>query len=100
MDIVKYITDCLNERNMTFTKLAELTGQSQPNLANKVKRNNFKTEELEQIAAALNAKLEIRFIDNETGRPFFDTKEEKNPLELLNGTLEKTNFLLESLIKK
>lgn len=69
MDIVEYLKLCLIKRNLNFLKLAELTGQSQSNLANKIKRGKFQTDELEKIAAALDARLEIKFIDNATNQP-------------------------------
>ena len=50
-------------------ELAEKTEQTQQNLNNKLRSNNFKTSELEKIAAALGAHLEIKFIDNETSEP-------------------------------
>lgn len=36
---------------------------------NKYKRNTFKISELEKVAAALGAELEIKFIDKKTGEP-------------------------------
>ena len=69
MDIVEYLKLCLIKRNLNFSKLAELTGQSQSNLANKIKRGKFQTDELEKIAAALGAHLEIKFIDNTIDQP-------------------------------
>lgn len=54
---------------MSQSTLAEKTGQSQPNLASKLKRNDFKTSELEKIAEALDSHLEIKFIDNATNQP-------------------------------
>lgn len=50
-------------------ELAEKTGQTQQNLTNKLRNNNFKVAELEKIAAALGAHLEIKFIDNATKQP-------------------------------
>ena len=69
MNIVEYIKLCLVKRNLNFTRLAELTNQTQSNLANKVKRGKFQTDELERFAAALGAHLDIRFIDDKTGEP-------------------------------
>lgn len=69
MDIVEYIKLCLVRKKITFAKLAELTGQSQSNLSNKVKRGKFQTDELEKIAHALDAELDIKFIDKESGKP-------------------------------
>ena len=50
-------------------ELSEKTEQTQQNLTNKMRNNNFKTSELEKIAAALDSYLEIKFIDNATGQP-------------------------------
>lgn len=70
MDMAKYIRMCCLERNnMQMKELAEKTEQTQQNLNNKLRSNNFKTSELEKIAAALGAHLEIKFIDNETNEP-------------------------------
>lgn len=82
MDIVEYIKSCLYAKNMTFTKLAELTGQAQPNLANKVKRGSFKTDELERYADAMNADMEIRFIDRNTHLPIGESAESASPANL------------------
>jgi len=69
MDLAEYIKLCLVKRKTTLSRLAELTEQSQPNLSNKMKRNHFDSLELERIAQALNADLEIRFIDKDTKEP-------------------------------
>ncbi len=69
MDIIEYLKLCLVKRGLNLSKLATLTGQSQPNLSNKMKRGNFQLSELEKIAQALDASLEIKFIDNQTSQP-------------------------------
>lgn len=70
MDIAKEIRICLLQRgNMQMKELAEKTGQTQQNLTNKMRGNNFKISELEKIAAALDTRLEVKFIDNATGKP-------------------------------
>lgn len=69
MNIADDIKVILIRRKSTLSELAERTGQSQPNLTNKMKRNDFKTSELEKIAAALDSHLEIKFIDNATDQP-------------------------------
>ena len=70
MDIAKYIRMCCIERNnMQMKELSEKTEPTQQNLTNKMRNNNFKTSELEKIAAALDSHLEIKFIDNATGQP-------------------------------
>ncbi|MBQ6782309.1 MAG: helix-turn-helix domain-containing protein [Treponema sp.] len=69
MDLAENIKIICIKRKISMTELAEKTGQSQPNLANKLKRNDFKNSELEKIAAALDSHLEIKFIDNATNQP-------------------------------
>lgn len=71
MDIAKNIKICLLQRNIQMKDLAERTNQTQQNLTNKMRSNNFRISELEEIAAALNAKLEVKFIDNETKQALF-----------------------------
>lgn len=57
----------LIKRKMSSTDLANATGQSRQNLANKLKRNNFSIEDLQKIAIALNCSFECNFITNDTG---------------------------------
>lgn len=70
MDMREYIRLCCVKRNnMTEAELARRMGTTPQNVNNKYKRNTFKVSELEKIADALDATLEIKFIDNETGEP-------------------------------
>jgi hypothetical protein len=70
MDIREYINLCRVKRgNISEAELARRTGQTPQNMNNKYKRNTFKITELEKVAAALNADLEIKFIDRDTGKP-------------------------------
>ena len=70
MDIREYINLCRVKRgNISEAELARRTGQTPQNMNNKYKRNTFKISELEKIAQALDASLEIRFIDKETKKP-------------------------------
>ena len=48
--------------NITQTELAKRTGQTQNNLANKLKANNFKLSEYEKLVEACGCKLEITII--------------------------------------
>lgn len=69
-NIREYIRLCCVKRgNMTEAELARRTGQTPQNLNNKYKRNTFKISELEKVADALDARLEIAFVDKETGEP-------------------------------
>lgn len=50
------------KQNVTQTKLAELSDQTQKNLSNKMARDNFKLSEYEKLVEALGCKLEINII--------------------------------------
>lgn len=71
MDIAKNIKICLLQKNIQMKELAEKTNQTQQNLTNKMRSNNFRISELEDIAAALNASVEIKFIDKDTYEALF-----------------------------
>lgn len=47
---------------VTQTKLAELTNQSQGNLANKFIRDDFKLSDYERLVKALGCKLELNIV--------------------------------------
>jgi DNA-binding Xre family transcriptional regulator len=57
----------LGRRRVTFADLAEKTGQSRPNMSNKMSRDNFSEKELKEIAAALDCTVETVFRMNDTG---------------------------------
>ena len=69
-NVREYINLCrVKKGNMTEAELARRTGQSPQNMNNKYKRNTFKISELERVAEAMGAELNISFIDKETGVP-------------------------------
>jgi transcriptional regulator with XRE-family HTH domain len=57
----------MNRRGMTLAELAVKTGQSQPNMSNKMKRDNFSEKEIKDIAIALNCTFDSVFRMNDTG---------------------------------
>jgi len=69
MRMAKRIKLLMVERDVTAAKLAEKLGTSQSNISNKLKRDNFSENELEEIANALDAKYEAHFV-LEDGRKF------------------------------
>lgn len=70
MDIREYINLCrVKKGNISEAELARRTGQTPQNMNNKYKRNTFKISELEKVADALDADLQVQFIDRATGRP-------------------------------
>ena len=56
--------------NLSERELAARIGDTPQNLNNKMKRDDFRLSEMEKIAAALGYKMEIRFVDAETGEEF------------------------------
>lgn len=64
------IKSVLAFKGCTASRLAEILGCSQANISQKLKRDDFRESELEQIAAALGCDLKIEFVDRETGRSF------------------------------
>ena len=68
MSMVETIRIALVKRgNISESELARRIGTSPQNLHNKMKRDNFSEAELHAIAEALGLKLEITFVDPETG---------------------------------
>lgn len=62
IDLAKKLKFTMIELKVTQTKLAELTNQSQGNLANKFTRNDFKLSEYEKLVEALGCKLELNIV--------------------------------------
>jgi len=69
MGMAKKIKMLMIEKDMTLSELAEKMGTSQPNLSNKLKRDNFNEKELNHIAEVLEVKYEAHFVF-EDGRKF------------------------------
>ena len=68
MSMVESIRIALVKRgNLSESELARRIGVSPQNLHNKMKRDNFTETDLHEIAEALGLRLEISFIDPETG---------------------------------
>jgi transcriptional regulator with XRE-family HTH domain len=57
----------LRRRNLTLAELAKKMGQSQPNMSNKMSRDNFSEKELKEIAATMDCTFETTFRMNDTG---------------------------------
>lgn len=56
------------KRKINIKELAEKLGTTGNNMTNKFKRDNFSEHELREIANALDCKLDIAFVDNETNQ--------------------------------
>lgn len=63
MDIAKIIKKLLIDKGMTQTELAEKLNTSSGNLTNKLRRNDFRVSELEDIASAMGYDFKIEFIE-------------------------------------
>lgn len=62
MDITKKIKKILIDESITQTELAKNLNTSSGNLTNKLRRNDFRISELEEISEALGYELKIEFI--------------------------------------
>lgn len=58
----------LKRKNVTIVELSRRIETSNQNLANKFKRDNFSTNELEEIAKALECEFEGGFVDKDGDR--------------------------------
>ena len=58
---------CVKRGNISEAELARRVGVTPQNFNNKMKRDNFSERDLHEIADALGLRLEISFIDPETG---------------------------------
>ena len=67
-----YIKICCVRKSLSLSELARRAGISPQNLSNKITRNKFSNEDLEAIAKALEANLDIRFVDIATGEVLKD----------------------------
>lgn len=62
MGMAKKIKMLMVEKDLTLSELAEKMGTSQPNISNKLKRDNFNEKELNHIAEVLGVKYEANFV--------------------------------------
>ena len=92
IDISQYIDFCLVHKDkMSHSKLAELTEQSPQVIFKKFKNGTFKLSELEKIANALNADLQIKFIDRDTHLPIGEQEiKQTETAPAISSSLEST----------
>lgn len=62
MDLTEKLKIVMLKQHITQTELARRTAQSQNNLANKMKANNYKLSEYEKLVNACGGALEISII--------------------------------------
>ncbi|WP_026396069.1 helix-turn-helix domain-containing protein [Acetobacterium malicum] len=67
MGMTEKIKIAMLKRNMSLNDLAEKIGQSPQNISGKFKRDNFKEDELKDIAKALGCTVNIELIMEDTG---------------------------------
>ncbi|KNZ41385.1 transcriptional regulator [Acetobacterium bakii] len=67
MSMTEKIKIAMLKRNMSLKDLAEKLDQSPQNISGKFKRDNFKEEELKEIAGALDCTINIEMVMNDTG---------------------------------
>lgn len=61
MDAAKKVRMLMANHNLTASKLSEIAGFTQSNFSKKLKTNSFSLEDLDKIAAAVDAKFEFFF---------------------------------------
>lgn len=66
--MTKQIRMLMIMREISVNELAKRLNTSPSNMTNKFKRDNFNEKELIEIAHALNCRLDIALIDNETNQ--------------------------------
>ena len=66
----KKIKSILIYKDMTITELSKKLGKSVQNLSNLLKKDNFRENELKEIADKLDCDLKIEFVDKTTGKTF------------------------------
>ena len=62
IDLTKKLKRAMLELDLTQTKLAERSGQTQKNLSNKMARNDFKLSEYQRLVEALGCTLEVNIV--------------------------------------
>lgn len=67
MGMSEKIKIVLLKRKMTVTELAKKINTSSQNLSNKLRQDNFRENELKEIAEALDCSFAITFKLNDTG---------------------------------
>ncbi len=67
MGMAEKIKIVLLKRKMTITQLASILGSSSQNLSNKLRLDNFRENELKEIADALDCDIETTFTLRDTG---------------------------------
>ena len=68
MNVVEYIKLCCVKKNdVSLRQVALRAGISPQNLSNKMAKKSFYLRDIENIANALDADLQISFIDKATG---------------------------------
>ena len=60
---------CVKKDDISLRQVAMKAGISPQNLSNKIAKNSFYLRDIENIANALDADLQIAFIDRATGKP-------------------------------
>ena len=62
MNLSEKLKIAMIKQGVNQLKLAEMTGQTQNNLSNKISRDNFKLSEFEKLVEALGCALEISIV--------------------------------------
>ena len=74
MSMAQVIRAAMKKQGVRFLKaisipIARQLGCTTQNISGKLRRDNFRESELQEIAAAIGCRFEGRFISEETGKP-------------------------------
>ena len=79
MSMAQVIRAAMKKQGVTVSQLSRQLGCTTQNISGKMRRDNFRESELQEIAAAIGCRFEGRFISEETGKPveYYGTADEK-----------------------
>ena len=69
MSMAQVIRAAMKKQGVTVSQLSRQLGCTTQNISGKMRRDNFRESELQEIAAAIGCRFEGRFISEETGKP-------------------------------
>lgn len=69
MSMAQVIRAAMKKQGVTVSQLSRQLGCTTQNISGKMRRDNFRESDLQEIAAAIGCRFEGRFISEETGKP-------------------------------
>ena len=69
MSMAQVIRAAMKKQGVTVSQLSRQLGCTTQNISGKMRRDNFRESELQEIAAAIGCRFEGRFISEDSGKP-------------------------------